>query len=173
MLVKDFIIKEIPVLKSFDSGTYNPSVQENASIYEALGLISRYRLTVLPVVNEEGECIGCITGEKMVEVLAEWSQAEAEGSVLGLELFPQDYSMADIARIVESNNAHILSMLSHREPKTGRLHVMIKIDLEDASSVVRSFERFNYHVLYAFMEKGMIDELLQNRVKELVHYMNI
>ena len=27
--------------------------------------------------------------------------------------------------------------------------------------------------LYAFMEKGVIDDLLQQRVMELVHYMNI
>jgi hypothetical protein len=47
------------------------------------------------------------------------------------------------------------------------------VDLEDASPIVRSFERFNYKVLYAFIEKGMIDDLLQQRVMELVHYMNI
>ena len=49
----------------------------------------------------------------------------------------------------------------------------IKIDLEDVSPVIRSFERFNYTVLYYFMEKGMVDDLLQQRMEELVRYMNI
>ncbi|MBR5297399.1 MAG: CBS domain-containing protein [Parabacteroides sp.] len=219
MLAKDFIMKEIPVLKSFDTGEYAlvlmddfklrhlplvngniyqclisekdllamsdpvckigtpvlfaPSIQENASIYEALALFSRFQLSILPVVNEEGEYIGCLTCEKIIEKLAELCHAEEAGSVLILELLPQDYSLTDIARLVESNRAHILSLLSYVEKITGRLHVMIKVDLEDASPIVRSFERFNYKVLYVYMEKGMIDDLLQQRMMELVHYMNI
>jgi CBS domain-containing protein len=173
MLVKDFIMKEIPVLKSFDTGEFAPSVKENASVYEALALIARFQLSILPVVNTEGEYIGCLTSEKIIEVLAELCHAEGVGSVLVLELLPQDYSLTDIARLVESNQAHVLSLFSYLEKKTGRLQVIIKVDLEDASPIVRSFERFNYKVLYAFMEKGVIDDLLQQRVMELVHYMNI
>ena len=71
------------------------------------------------------------------------------------------------------NNAHILSLLSYTDKTTGRLHLIIKIDLEDVSPVIRSFERFNYTVLYYFMEKGMVDDLLQQRMEELVRYMNI
>lgn len=81
--------------------------------------------------------------------------------------------MTDIARLVEANNAHLLSLLSHTDKATGRLHLIIKIDLEDASPVIRSFERFNYTVLYYFMGKGMVDDLLQQRMEELVYYMNI
>ena len=38
---------------------------------------------------------------------------------------------------------------------------------------IRSFERFNYTVLYHFMEKGMVDDMLQQRMNELLHYMNM
>ena len=49
----------------------------------------------------------------------------------------------------------------------------LKIDLVDASPVLRSLERFNYNVRYHFMEQGVVDERLQRRMRELVHYMNI
>lgn len=219
MLAKDFIMKEIPVLKSFDTGEYalslmddfklrhlpvlseniyqclvsdkdllsmndltspigspilfSPSVQENTSVYEALALMARYQLSVLPIVNVEGEYVGCLTSDKMVEVLSDLCHAEVTGSVFVLEMLPQDYSLTEIARLVESNHAQVLSLLSHIDKKTGRFYVLIKINLEDASPVVRSFERFNYKVLYSFMEKGMIDDLLQQRMMELVHYMNV
>lgn len=78
-----------------------------------------------------------------------------------------------MARLIEANNAHVLSLLSNTDKITGRLRLIIKIDLEDASPVIRSFERFNYTVLYYFMEKGMVDDLLQQRMEELVRYMNI
>lgn len=219
MLVKDFITKEFPVLKSFDTGEYalalmddfklkhlpllnenmyrclvsekdllampnpaatigdpvllSPSVQENTHIHEAMALITRYQLSLLPVVNTEGEYLGAITRDKLIDILSELCSAEAAGSVFVLELMPQDYSLTDIARLIEANNAHVLNLLSYTDKDTGRLHLIIKIDLEDASPVIRSFERFNYTVLYYFMEKGMVDDLLQQRMEELVHYMNI
>lgn len=219
MLVKDFITKEFPVLKSFDTGEYalalmddfklkhlpllsdniyrclvsekdllamsnpaatigdpvllSPSVQENTHIHEAMALITRYQLTLLPVVNPEGEYLGAITRDKLIDILSELCSAEAAGSVFVLELMPQDYSLTDIARLIEANNAHVLNLLSYTDKDTGRLHLIIKIDLEDASPVIRSFERFNYTVLYYYMEKGMVDDLLQQRMEELVHYMNI
>lgn len=219
MLVKDFITKELPVLKSFDTGEYAlalmddfklkhlplledgvyrslvsekdlltmsdlssaigqpvlfaPSVLEHTHIHEALALITRYQLSLLPVVTADGEYRGVITRDKLIDILSELCGAEISGSVFVLEVMPQDYSLTDIARLIESNNAHVLNLLSYMDKETGRLHLIIKIDLEDASPVIRSFERFNYTVLYYFMEKGMVDDMLQQRMEELLRYMSI
>ena len=211
MLVKDFITKEIPVLKSFDTAEYAlalmedfklkhlpllsdnayqclvsekdllalpdpsatigepvlfaPAISENGHLHEALAMITRYGLSLLPVVS--------VDGTRLVDALSELCNAEAAGSVIVLEMMPQDYSLTDIARLVEANNAHVLNLLSHQDKDTGRLLITLKIDLEDASPVIRSFERFNYTVLYHFMEKGMVDDMLQQRMNELLHYMNM
>lgn len=221
MLVKDFITKELPVLKSFDTIEYAlalmddfklkhlplvndeqiyfsllaekdllaqpdlsavvgepvpvfaPSVDEQSHIHEVLALMTRYQLSLLPVTDQEGHCLGVVTRDKMVDVMSDMCQAEAAGSVVVLELMPQDYSLSEIARLIESNNAHLLNLLSQTDRSTGRLLITIKVDLEDASPVIRSFERFNYTVRYHFMKKGMVDEMLQQRMDELFYYMNI
>ncbi|MDR1202315.1 MAG: CBS domain-containing protein [Tannerellaceae bacterium] len=219
MLLKDFITKEYPVLKSFDTGEYAlsmmdelkvnhiplvddgiykcllsekellampdlsapitepplfaPSVTEDSHLHEVIARMSRYRLTLLPVVDSEGKYIGVITRDKLIDAMAELCNAEASGSVVVLEMWPQDYVLSDIARIVEANNAHVLNLLYNIEQDTGRLRITIKTDLEDVTPVIRSFERFNYIVLYHFMEKGMVDEVLQQRMDELLYYMNM
>jgi CBS domain-containing protein len=219
MLPKDFITKEYPVLKKFDTGEYAlsmmdelkvkhlplvddgiykcllsdkellampdpsmpvaeptlfaPEVTENSHLHEVIERMSRYRLTLLPVVTSEGKYIGVITRDKLIDVMAELCNVEASGSVVVLEMWPQDYMLSDIARIVEANNAHVLNLLYNIEQDTGRLRITLKIDLEDATPVIRSFERFNYTVLYHFMEKGMVDEVLQQRMDELLYYMNM
>lgn len=219
MLAKDFITKELPVLKSFDTveyalglmddfklkhlpllkdGIYQclisekdlhmrieptdeigepvlfaPSIKDNSHLHEAMALLTRYQLSILPVINIDGVYLGAITREKLVDILTEFCSAEAIGSLIVLELLPQDYTLTDIARIIESNNAHVLSLLSHIDAASGRLHLIIKIDLEDASPVIRSFERFNYTVLYYFIEQGLVDDVLQQRMDELLHYINI
>lgn len=219
MLLKDFITKDIPVLKSSDSAAYAlalmedwkvrqlplleggvyrtlvserdllaitdskeeigepvlfaPGIQDNGNIYTVLALMGRYGLCLLPVVDSEGFYLGAITRDKLVDALAELCGANVSGSVITLELLPQDYVLSDIARIVESNNAHIINLLSTTDPDTGRMHITLKVDLEDASPVIRSFERFNYTVLYHFMEQGMVDDILQKRMNELLYYMNM
>ena len=219
MLVKDFITREIPVLKNFDTVEYAlnlmedfklrhlpllndnaylclvsekdllampnvsatigepvlfaPAIPEYGHLHQALAMITRYGLSLLPVVGEDGAYRGAITRDRLVDLLSELCNAEAAGSVIVLEMMPQDYSLTDIARLVESNNAHVLNLLSRQDKETGRLLVTLKIDLEDASPVIRSFERFNYTVLYHFMEKGTVDDQLRQRMDELLYYMNM
>ena len=179
MLVKDFITKEIPVLKSFDTAEYALALMEDFKL-KHLPLLSdsAYQCLVsekdlLAVVSVDGTYLGAITRDRLVDALSELCNAEAAGSVIVLEMMPQDYSLTDIARLVEANNAHVLNLLSHQDKDTGRLLITLKIDLEDASPVIRSFERFNYTVLYHFMEKGMVDDMLRQRMNELLHYMNM
>nr|WP_324292519.1 CBS domain-containing protein [uncultured Macellibacteroides sp.] len=219
MLVKDFITKDIPVLKSFDTVEYGlglmddfklkhlpliedglyrclvsekellslsgskstvgeavlfaPSVTESNHLLEALALVARYKLSFLPVILPSGEYVGGITSDGLLNAISDFTNAEAEGSIIMLEVLPLDYSLSDIARLVESNHSHIICMLSHTDKVTGRLLISIKIDLEDASPVIRSFERFNYTVLYYFMKKGMVDDLLEQRMSELMYYINM
>lgn len=222
MLVKDFITKEIPVLKSFDTGDYaltlmddyklkhlpvvsddsfyykgiisekellsysdlsvnigniylaeSPSVRLETHLLEVLALITRNKLSLLPVISDRDIYEGVVTRERLVDVCADFCQADAPGSTIILEVSPTDYSVTDIARIIESNNAHILSLQIHPEDTNGQLLITLKIDAEDASAVIRSFERFNYTVVWHFMENGMVDDIFQQRMNELIHYMNI
>ena len=222
MLVKDFITKEIPVLKSFDTGDYaltlmddyklkhlpvvsddsfyykgiisekellsysdlsvnigniylaeSPSIRLETHLLEVLALITRNKLSLLPVISDQDIYEGVVTRERLVDVCADFCQADAPGSTIILEVSPTDYSVTDIARIIESNNAHILSLQTHPEDTNGQLLITLKIDAEDASAVIRSFERFNYTVVWHFMENGMVDDIFQQRMNELIHYMNI
>lgn len=222
MLVKDFITKEIPVLKSFDTGEYALSLMDDfkvkhlpivsneafyylglisekailsssdisqpignsiqtesfsvhldSHLFETLSIMTQNDLSLIPVVSENNEYEGVVTREKLTDVFAEVCNTDISGSIITLEVSPTDYSATDIARIIESNDAHIITWLTHIEKENGRIIVTLKIDREDASAVIRSFERFNYTILSHFMKDGIVDDIFQQRMKELIHYMNI
>ena len=170
---KDLLALPDPSATIGEPVLFAPAISENRHLHEALAMITRYGLSLLPVVSVAGTYLGAIPPDRLVDALSELCNAEAAGSVIVLEMMPQDYSLTDIARLVEANNAHVLNLLSHQDKDTGRLLITLKIDLEDASPVIRSFERFNYTVLYHFMEKGMVDDMLRQRMNELLHYMNM
>lgn len=219
MWVKDFITKDIPVLKSFDTGEYAmglmedwkvkqlpllkdnlyhslisekdllelpqlsdqvgdsvlfaPALADSGHLHAALSMMTKYGLSILPVIDSEGVYLGVLTRDKMLDALAQLCSANEAGSVVTLELLLQDYVLSDIARIVESNNGHIINLLSYTDPDTGRLIITLKIDLIDIMPVIRSFERFNYTLLYYSMEEGIVDDVLQKRMDELLYYMNM
>ncbi|MDR1644946.1 MAG: CBS domain-containing protein [Tannerellaceae bacterium] len=173
LLEKDLLALPDPSVSVHELTLYALSIGELGHLHEIMERMLRYHLTILPVVSPKGHYKGVITRDKVFDVLAGLCNAEAAGSVVVLELLPRDYALSDIARIMEANNAHVLNLLSNTDPVTGRLVLTIKIDLEDATPVIRSFERFNYTVLHHFMEKGKNDEALQHRIDELLYYMNM
>jgi CBS domain-containing protein len=152
---------------------FAPSIGELSHLHVILERMAGYHLSVLPVLSLKGKYMGVILRYKMLDVLADLCNAESSGSVVVLELQPLDYALSDIARIIEANNAHVLNLLLNTDKDTGRLTLMIKIDLEDATPVIRSFERFNYTVLYHFMEREQVDDVLQRRMEELLYYVNM
>ena len=70
--------------ESFDY--LNQMVHESTPIFDALAMVSRYRLSLLPVVNEKNEYKGAVVCERLVYALSELCNVEAEGSVIVLEI---------------------------------------------------------------------------------------
>ena len=174
-MVEDKSLLEVPLLTVplADVSLLDVSIKGSASLHEALSLMARYGLSLLPVRSSGRPYVGVITQDRMVGCLADWCGANRDGSVIVLELEAHDFNLTELSRLVESNNAHVLSLLTRMDPDSGRWWVALKIDLVDASPVLRSLERFNYNVRYHFMEQGVVDERLQRRMRELVYYMNI
>ena len=111
--------------------------------------------------------------QNVVEKFAKITNDDSKGALIAIELNPQDYDLSNIARLVESNNCKILSLFTYSEKDTGKLIVMLKIDSEDASAVLRSFERFNYDVAYCFQKQDLTDDIQHKRLEELMYYLQM
>jgi CBS domain-containing protein len=152
---------------------YAPYVSENAGILEVLQVVNHNRLTVLPVVNAQGEYMGSIILDKLLEKLGELCNAGNKGALIALELNPQDYALSQIIHLAEQNNARVLNVFSFPEEETNKQLVLLKIDSEDASYVLRSLERFNYTVRYCLQNQILTDETMRSRLNELMFYLEL
>ena len=99
--------------------------------------------------------------------------AEHEQSLIILEVPVKDYTLTEIARLVEDNNARIIRLEAFPLYDGMSLLVSLKMDVADISAVLRSFERFSYNIVYYFMKDGEINETYEDRLKELMHYLDI
>ena len=159
-------LKDFGVLKS-------PYVGASQHIFDVLAVASHFSLPIVPVINSERKYLGCITSAKLLEALAKITNVNAKGAVLVLEMGIHDYSMSEIARIVESENAKIISSYITEYEDSTRMDVTLVVNRTEISPVVKSLERYGYKVNAFFSGSNMIDDFYRDRYELLMNYMKI
>jgi acetoin utilization protein AcuB len=149
------------------------SISENQHIYDAIRLMNENRLSIIPVLNAEGTYLGSISMTNLLDKIGSFSSITEPGSVLVLEVNHSDYSLSQIAQIVEGNNARILSVFLNNNPETGTLDVTLKINKTDISGVLQTFQRYNYFIKSAFQVDTSYFEDLKNRYDALINYLKM
>lgn len=150
-----------------------PYVSTEQHLFEVIGLASRLKLTVVPVLDEKSHYKGVITTTDLVRYLAGISSMDQQGGIIVLELVERDYSLSQIAQIVESNNIKILSLYITSPPNSTLLEVTIKVNTNDLTSVIRTFERYNYDVKTWVTTDDSMDRFYSERFDLLMKYLNI
>ncbi len=148
------------------------SILYSRHILEALKLFSDYKLTTLPVVDEKGLYLGIITLADMVGKMAEISAVSNPGGILVLELNANDFSMVEVSKIVEENDARILSFYVNSPADSTQLELTLKLNRIDIQPVIQSFIRYDYTIKASFFESDYFDNL-RDRYDLLMTYLNV
>lgn len=143
-------------------------------IYESLGIISKYMLQILAVVDEEQNFIGTITANDIYAKFAELLGSQEPGAVLVISIKNRDYSLAEISRLVESDNAKILSSYysGNTYLNNDSASLTLKINRENIASIVATLERFGYIVEASYAHEP-IESIEQERYDMLMKYLSI
>jgi acetoin utilization protein AcuB len=150
-----------------------PYVDTEQHIFEVIGLASRLKLTVVPVLDNNNHYKGVITTSDLVRFLARISSMDQPGGIIVLEITERDYSLSQIAQIIESNNVKVLSMYITSPPDSMRLEVTVKVNSNDIVSVIRTFERYNYEVKTWVTTDDSMDRFYSERFDLLMKYLNM
>ncbi len=89
---------------------FSPFVTESQHIYEVIELASRLNLSIIPVLDHNNHYKGVITQQGSDSFFADFTALKEPGAIIVLDMNIHDYSLSQIAQIVESNDAKILSM---------------------------------------------------------------
>ncbi len=194
-IMSDFYIKHLPIVNneqllgliseddilehdveeavgSYQLSMARPYVKESDHVYEVFRLVSEYLLTVIPVVDMEDNYLGLITQEDLLRFFASIGSFTEPGGIVVLEMSKRDYSLTEIARIVESENAIILSSFITSSTDSTKIDVTLKINRNDIQSILATFDRFNYQVKASFLESDYFDSL-KDRFDMLMTYLNV
>ena len=148
-----------------------PFVRDGQHIYEVMKVMSERGLSVLPVLDPTGRYLGALNEHEALRRLAEAINLHEPGSVVVLEMNANDYSLQQIAGIVEGNDAKLLSVYNRTLPGSNRIEVTLKVNREEISDILRSFERYEYFVKSTY-QGSKLHEDLRGRYDELMRFIN-
>jgi hypothetical protein len=82
-----------------------------------------------------------------------------------------DYSMSQIAQIVESNNGRLLGLFVS-EATSDLVQITVKISLGAMNDIIQTFRRYNYEIISEHQEDAYITNL-KERSDYLDKYLNM
>jgi acetoin utilization protein AcuB len=148
-------------------------VQHYQHFYTVMEVAIRNKVQVVPVLDEHQEFLGVITVNDTIAAFGQMSALQGQGGILVLNMPERDYSLSEISRHVEENNAKILSAYVSPDEMDGyKVKVTLKINSTDLTRIIATFERFNYRIIAQFHDAAEVKDD-QDRLDLLMKFINI
>lgn len=147
-------------------------VHENEHVYEVISRMSAAKIRLMPVLDENAKYLGSISVDTLLEKISNLAAMREPGGILELEVNINDYSLAQIANIVESNGAKILSSYIFTHDDSTKMDVTIKVNRTDLSAIIQTFERYNYTIAASYHKSEMEAEI-KRKFDAFLHYLNM
>jgi predicted transcriptional regulator len=138
-----------------------PFVLGSQHLFDIIEILEVNSLTVVPVLDKNKKYLGAISNRKLLYTIAKSSAVQSIGGVFVLEINQNDYSMSEIARIIEESNAKILSSYITSVPNSTKMELTIKVNKTEIDGIISDFERFEYKIMAYYQESGSQEDMMK------------
>lgn len=149
-----------------------PFVKSNQPVFEVVKTLSKDKLTAVPVLDEANHYAGVIT---LADILRHYNNSglfEDSNGVIVLSVGAKNYSLTEIASIVENESALIISSYITPNVEEETLDVTLKINRQDLTRIIASFERHGIEVREQYHQSEFIDDI-KTRYDSLMNFLGI
>ena len=194
-VMSDFYVKHLPIVNdaqllgviseedilnnpmSEPVGSYSlqlrkPYVSYNEHLFEIMSTMAENDLTVIPVIDADGNYMGLITQNDLMQFYARSFSFTEPGGILVLEMAKRDYHLSEIARHIESDGAVVLSCFISNTADPSFVSLTIKLNKSNLDQVVATLGRFGYTVKGSYVETEYVDQL-KDRYDMLMNYLDV
>ncbi len=141
--------------------------------YDIIKMAMRNKLHVLPVVSDNKEYMGVVSIAETAAAIAQMVASQGPGGIMVVSMKDQDYSMAQISRLIESNDTKILSSFAATDEKNPQyINLTLKLNKTELTRVVATLERYGYTVIAQFQATELINND-QERLDMLMRYLSM
>lgn len=148
------------------------AVLADSLFFDAVQLVNEFGLTVIPVITKEGEYAGSIIATDLLRQISKMTGVNDTGGVIVLEMEKVSFAFSEMSKLVETNDAQITQLNTYTDAQSGSFYVVLRINKQEISDIVATFQRYEYQVKYYFGEELYENELRSN-YDHLMNYLSI
>jgi predicted transcriptional regulator len=146
-------------------------VRNNMVWLDVLEIFARNNANLVPILDENNKYLGYYEITDVIKFLNETPFLKETGGIIVVEKATIDYSMSQIAQIVESNNGKLLGLFVS-EANNEKVQVTVKITLGGMNDIIQTFRRYNYEIISEHQEDNYLNNL-KERSEYLDKYLNM
>ncbi|TGE26279.1 CBS domain-containing protein [Hymenobacter metallicola] len=149
-------------------------VQRDQHFYSIMELAIQNKIQLVPVLDDQHEYLGVVTVGDTLAAFGQLPIAAGQGGILVLSMDERDYSLTQISRYVEENNAKILSAhVAQDEHDPYKIRLTLKLNTPNMARITATLERFGYVITAQFSGAGEVGENEQERFDGLLKYLSL
>jgi CBS-domain-containing membrane protein len=148
------------------------SVAAHEHFFSAVRTMANQNLSALPVVAANQEYVGTITRQQLFLHVANALGLQSSGALIVLQLEPRQFSISELSKLVETNDATITQLNTSIDEASGLLTITIRLNKEEVSGIIATLQRYDYHVEYYSGEEHYENELRHN-YNHLMNFLTI
>lgn len=126
---------------------------------------------IVPVLNNKNKYIGYYELDDVIKFFHETPFLREEGGIIVVKKEITNFSMSQVAQIVESNNAKLLGLFVSRTD-SNFIEFTLKISQGSLNDIIQTFRRYEYEIISEHQEDSYIKNL-KDRSDYLDKYLNI
>ncbi|TKD66692.1 CBS domain-containing protein [Flavobacterium sp. ASW18X] len=138
---------------------------------DVLEVFSRNEANLVPVLDDAHRFVGYYDLNDVVDLFIGTPFFTEPGGILVVSKGIRDYSMSEIAQIVETNNGKLLGAFI-TESENDLVQVTLKIANANLNEVIQTFRRYSYNILFGNNDDQFLEDLKQ-RSDYLDKYLNV
>jgi len=150
----------------------NAFVFQDVHVYDVIRVFHQLQLSVVPVLDYKNNYLGAISIHNLLDYTSEIYAVKEPGGIIVLEISNRNNSLSHMAQIVEADNAQILSSYVQAFADSTRVEVTLKVNKTELSTIIASFERYDYQVKAVFNSTAT-DNGTEDRYNSLMNYLNV
>ena len=148
-------------------------VYEDAHMYDVIGVASSRLLSVVPVLNRKEVYQGAILLTDILHNIDKLLCIDDPGGIIVLEVNKIDYSLAEVAQIVEYNEAKVLSCYVTCMPDSNKVEITLKVNTARIEPILDTFIRYRYVIKNTFVSGEDMNEEMRDRYGQLLKFMEM
>ena len=162
--------KELSGIKLIGENCY---LNHSQHFFEAIKLYRENNIDMAAVLDDNGNYLGVITIEDIIKAFSQITAIQSPGGIIVISIRQIDYTLSEIVRLIEENDAKVLSTYLKNDPEDeSKILLTLKINTTNLTRIIATLERFEYNIIAKYQETP--DKITDfDRLDLLMKYINI